>query len=85
MSESIGEDGNFKTQWLAANLANQTLLCFHSKQITKTADGKLQVTGELATIRHRNVQADPTEAYSGPGKRPPAASITRFRARRHWF
>ena len=71
MSESIGEDGNFKTQWLA-NLANQTLLCFHSKQITKTADGKLQVTGELKLTRvDRNVQVDPSEAYSGPVYGPP--------------
>ena len=71
MSESIGEDGNFKTQWLA-NLANQTLLCFHSKQITKTADGKLEVSGELKLTRvDRNVQADPNEAYSGPVYGPP--------------
>jgi len=71
MSESIGEDGNFKSQWLA-NLANQTLLCFHSKQVVRTSDGKLQVTGELKLTRvDRNVQADPNEAYAGPVYGPP--------------
>lgn len=78
MSETIEENGSFKTQWLA-NLANQTLLCFHSKQVTKTADGKLQATGELKLTRvDRNVQADPTEAYAGPAYGPPIVhSVTR--------
>jgi polyisoprenoid-binding protein YceI len=71
MSETIEEDGKFKTQWLA-NPANQTLLCFRSKQISRTADGKLQASGELKLTRvDRNVQADPTEAYQGPVYGPP--------------
>jgi polyisoprenoid-binding protein YceI len=71
MSETIGEKGDFKTQWLA-NLANHTLLCFHSKQVTKTADGKLQVSGELRLTRvDRNVDATPSEAYAGPVYGPP--------------
>lgn len=71
MSETIGENGDFKTQWLA-NLANHTMLCFHSKEVTKTADGKLQVTGELKLTRvDRNVDATPSEAYAGPVYGPP--------------
>ena len=66
MDPVIAEDGQFKTKWLA-NPANQTLLCFHSKQVVKTPDGKLQATGELKLARvDRNVQAEPSEAYSGP-------------------
>jgi len=71
MSETIEENGDFKMQWLA-HLANQTLLCFHSKQVTKTADGKLQATGELKLTRvDRNVDATPSEAYAGPVYGPP--------------
>jgi polyisoprenoid-binding protein YceI len=71
MSETIGEEGDAKSRWLA-NPANQTLLCFHSKQITRTADGKLQVTGELKLTRvDRNVDATPSEAYAGPVYGPP--------------
>src|ERR1700692_3743650 len=71
MQPVIPQDGQFNTQCLA-NPANQTLLCFHSKQVTRTADGKLQATGELKLARvDRNVQADPTEAYSGPVYGPP--------------
>ncbi len=71
MQPIIAEDGQFKTHWLM-DPANQTLVCFHSKQVTITADGKLQATGELKLARvDRNVQADPTEAYSGPVYGPP--------------
>jgi len=71
MSETIGENGDAKTQWLA-NPANHTLICFHSKQVTKTADGKLQATGELKLTRvDRNVDATPSEAYAGPVYGPP--------------
>lgn len=66
MSEPIAEDGNFKNRWLA-NMANNTLMCFHSKKVTRTADGKLQVTGELVLTRvDRNVEANPREDYAGP-------------------
>ncbi len=71
MQPVIAEDGQFKTKWLM-DPANQTLVCFHSKQVTKTADGKLQATGELKLVRvDRNVQLDPNEAYSGPVYGPP--------------
>jgi polyisoprenoid-binding protein YceI len=71
MDPVIAEDGQFKTKWLA-NPANQTLVCFHSKQVAKTADGKLQATGELKLARvDRNVQLEPNEAYSGPVYGPP--------------
>jgi len=67
----LGEDGKLKAQWLA-NVANHTLMCFHSKTITRTADGKLQVTGDLVITRvDRNVDIEPTEAYSGPTYGPP--------------
>jgi polyisoprenoid-binding protein YceI len=62
----LGEDGKLKAQWLA-NLANHTLICFHSKKVERTADGKLQVTGDLVLTRiDRNVEIEPTEGYSGP-------------------
>ena len=67
----IGEDGKYKTDWLA-NQANHTLMCFHSKKITRGPDGKLQVTGDLVLTRvDRNVDIEPTEAYSGPTYGPP--------------
>ena len=71
MSQPIEEDGNFKMRWLE-NQANETLICFHSKSVTRTADGKLQATGELSVTRvDRNVQAEPNQAYSGPVYGPP--------------
>jgi polyisoprenoid-binding protein YceI len=71
MSPAIAEDGKFLSQWLA-DQANRTLVCFHSKTVQRTADGRLQATGELAVTRvDRNVQLDPTEAYSGPLYGPP--------------
>ena len=71
MAPSIAEDGKFLQQWLQ-NPANQTLVCFHSKRVVRTPDGRLQATGELAVTRvDRNVEADPTQAYSGPVYGPP--------------
>lgn len=70
-SPIIAEDGSFKQEWLA-NVANHTLVCFHSNKVVRTPDGKLQATGELVLTRvDRNVQLDPTEAYSGPVYGPP--------------
>jgi polyisoprenoid-binding protein YceI len=70
-SPVIAENGNFKQEWLG-NVANHTLVCFHSKSVVRTPDGKLQATGELVLTRvDRNVQLDPTEAYSGPVYGPP--------------
>jgi len=72
MTEPIGEDGKFKSSWLA-NQANHTMLCFHSKQLTRTADGQLQAKGDLTLVRvDRNVEVpDPSAAYSGPTYGPP--------------
>jgi polyisoprenoid-binding protein YceI len=62
----IGEDGVIKSQWLS-NLANHTLICFHSKGISKTADGRLRTSGTLVLTRvDRNVEYNPSEAYAGP-------------------
>jgi polyisoprenoid-binding protein YceI len=75
MLPRIAEDGKFRNLWLS-NVANDTLVCFHSKGVTRTADGKLQTTGTMTLTRvDRSVQADPTEAYAGPVYGPP---ITRF-------
>jgi hypothetical protein len=71
MEPSIDEDGKFLKRWLQ-NPANQTLVCFHSKRVVRTPDGRLQATGELVSTRvDRNVEADPTQAYSGPVYGPP--------------
>ena len=71
-TEPIEEDGNFRSRWLA-NRANQTMLCFHSKNVTRTADGRLQTTGDLTLVRvDRNVEIPaPSEAYYGPVYGPP--------------
>jgi polyisoprenoid-binding protein YceI len=71
MTPDITEDGKFLTEWLT-DLSNNTLVCFHSKGATRTSDGKLQTTGILAVTRvDRNVDATPSEAYSGPVYGPP--------------
>ena len=71
MAPSIDEDGKSLKQWLQ-NPANQTLVCFHSKRVVRTPDGRLQATGELAVTRvDRNVEATPSEAYAGPVYGPP--------------
>ena len=67
----IGEDGKLKSQWFA-NLANHTLICFHSKGTSLTADGRLRTSGTLVLTRvDRNVEMNPSEAYSGPVYGPP--------------
>jgi polyisoprenoid-binding protein YceI len=71
MAPSIAEDGKFMSRWLE-NMSNHTLVCFHSKRVVRTADGRLQATGELAVTRvDRNVEATPSEAYAGPVYGPP--------------
>jgi polyisoprenoid-binding protein YceI len=71
MLPPITEDGKFKRLWLA-NVANHTLVCFHSKGVTRTSDGKLQTTGTMVLTRvDRSVQADATEGYAGPVYGPP--------------
>jgi polyisoprenoid-binding protein YceI len=72
MAEPIEEDGKFKSRWMA-NRANQTMLCFHSKNVARTPDGRLQTTGDLILVRvDRNVEVpDATEAYAGPVYGPP--------------
>jgi polyisoprenoid-binding protein YceI len=71
VSPSIEEDGRFKAHWLA-NLANHTLVCFHSRKVVRMPDGRVQATGDLAVTRvDRNVEATASEAYSGPVYGPP--------------
>jgi len=72
MAEAIEEEGTFRSRWLA-NRANNTILCFHSKKIARTADGRLQATGELSVTRvDRNVEVPaPSESYYGPTYGPP--------------
>ncbi len=72
MGEPIEEDGKFKSRWMA-NRANQTMLCFHSKEVVRTSGGRLQTTGDLILVRvDRNVEVPaPSEAYSGPIYGPP--------------
>jgi polyisoprenoid-binding protein YceI len=71
MSPVIDEDGKFLSVWLE-NLSNHTLVCFHSKKVVRTPDGRLQATGELAVTRvDRNVEMTPNEAYAGPVYGPP--------------
>jgi polyisoprenoid-binding protein YceI len=71
MVPSIDEGGKFLSHWLA-NMANQTMVCFHSKGAVKTSDGRLQTSGNLLLTRvDRNVEATPDEAYAGPVYGPP--------------
>lgn len=71
MAPPIDEDGKFLSHWLE-NLSNHTLVCFHSKRVERMPDGRVQATGELTVTRvDRNVELDPTEAYSGPVYGPP--------------
>jgi polyisoprenoid-binding protein YceI len=71
MAPPIGEEGKNKNRWMA-DMATHTMICFHSKNVTRGADGKWQVTGDLVLTRvDRNVEIEPTEAYSGPSYGPP--------------
>ncbi len=71
MLPPITEDGKFRSLWLA-NVANHTLVCFHSKGVTRRPDGKLQTRGTLALTRvDRSLEADPSEGYAGPVYGPP--------------
>lgn len=67
----MDEEGKVKTQWLVTH-ANHTLVCFHSKGVQQTADGRLRTTGNLVLTRvDRNVELTPNEAYAGPVYGPP--------------
>jgi len=71
MSPIIAEDGKLLSRWLE-NMSNHTLVCFHSKRVVRTADGRLQATGDLVVTRvDRNVESAPGEAYAGPVYGPP--------------
>ncbi len=66
MAPPIDEDGQFLSHWVS-DLANHTLLCFHSKTVTRRPDGRLQATGTLVLTRvDRNVEVASGEAYAGP-------------------
>jgi len=76
MAPSIEEGGDLKAHWLE-NMANHTLVCFHSKKVERTADGRLQATGDLVATRvDRNVEATPSEGYAGPVYGPPMVHRT---------
>ena len=71
MITPIDEEGKFRNEW-AQNIANHTLVCFHSKGVYPTSDGRLKTTGNLVLTRvDRNIQADATEGYAGPVYGPP--------------
>ena len=71
MAPPMNEEGKVKTQWLVTH-ANHTLVCFHSKGVKQTADGRLQTSGNLVLTRvDRNVEMTPNEAYAGPVYGPP--------------
>jgi polyisoprenoid-binding protein YceI len=72
MLPAIDEDGKFLSRWLA-DLSNHTLICFHSTGAVRTANGRLQTTGNLVLTRvDRNLEASaPSEAYTGPVYGPP--------------
>jgi len=71
MAPPIDEEGKVRLEWFS-RLANNTLICFHSKGAQKTADGRLQTTGNLILTRvDRNVELTPNEAYAGPVYGPP--------------
>lgn len=66
MTPPINEEGKVKTSWLE-NYANHTLVCFHSKGVYPTTDGKIRTTGYIALTRvDRNVEYNPGEDYAGP-------------------
>ena len=71
MAPPIDEEGKVKLEWFT-HYANMTLVCFHSKGAKRTADGRLQTTGNLVLTRvDRNVELTPNEAYAGPVYGPP--------------
>jgi len=62
---SIDENGIFLSDWLASRFPHHRLMCFHSKRIMRTPDGRPQAIGELAlTSVDRNVEV---EMSSGEG------------------
>jgi polyisoprenoid-binding protein YceI len=70
-SAPIDEQGKVLNRWLT-NAANHTLVSFHSKEVTRRPDGRLQAKGNLVLTRiDRNVEATPSETYSGPVYGPP--------------
>jgi len=71
MAPTIDHDGKVNIEWFA-NHANNTMVCFHSKGVQQTADGRLKATGDLGLVRvDRNVELTASEAYAGPVYGPP--------------
>jgi len=76
MMPPIDEDGKVKKSWLV-NMANHTLVSFHSKSVTTDADGNIKAVGSLTVTRvDRNVEMTPNEAYAGPVYGPPVIHRT---------
>ena len=68
---TVDHDGNVNSDWFS-NRANNMMICFHSQNIQKTADGRLKASGTIGMMRvDRNVEMTPNEAYSGPVYGPP--------------
>jgi polyisoprenoid-binding protein YceI len=54
---SIDENGIFLSDWLSSRSAYHVLVCFHSKQVVQTPDGRLRAIGNLSLTRvDRNVE-----------------------------
>jgi len=63
---AIDSNGNLPSGYVPDS-SDHTLLTFKSTHTEKTADGALEVTGNLTLTRvERTITADPTEAYAGP-------------------
>jgi polyisoprenoid-binding protein YceI len=71
MNPTIDHEGNVSIAWFGSG-ANNTMICFHSKSVEQTSDGRLKATGTLGVTRvDRNITLDANEAYSGPVYGPP--------------
>lgn len=58
---SIDENGVFLSDWSRSRAPHHRLVCFHSRHIVRTPDGRLQASGELAlTSVDTNFEAEST-------------------------
>ena len=74
MMPPIDEDGKVKKSWLV-NMANHTLVSFHSKSVTTDADGNIKAVGSLTVTRvDRNVELTPNESLCRTRLRSPRHS-----------
>jgi polyisoprenoid-binding protein YceI len=65
-ARALNSDGSLATAFVP-DATDHTLLTFKSTRIVSTANGNLDVTGDLTLTRvERSVTMDPNEGYSGP-------------------